>query len=205
MSALQKPIVFRSTFAVVLTIVVCLICVAGAVTAVINRAGIAPVLLLCTLGWLVWLGYGRPRVVVDAAGVTLHNPVTEVRIPFDAIDDVDTRYTLRVTAQGRTWSAWGAPAPSGAGTLRDSMRRGSRTDSWRDAPHSIRRSGSARPGDATDTPSGAPATVIRRELDRRMHNQIARDAAARTQHRYRVPLIVISGALLLGSTLSILL
>lgn len=203
MTALQKPIVFRSTFAVVLTVIICLICLAGAVTAVVTGAGIGPVVLLTTLGWFVGLGYGRPHVTVGPAGVHIRNPFTDVQIPFDVIDAIDTRYTLQITAENRTWSAWGAPAPSGAGALRDSMRRGSRAETWPEAPRSVRHSGHARPGDAVDTASGAPATVIRREIERRTHEGIARAPEARTQVRRRTPDIVISVVLLAASTLSL--
>lgn len=195
----RQRIVFRSTSGLVLTGVVWCVCAAGIVSAVVTGAGVAPVTLLAALGWSVWLAFARPCVVTDAQGVTLRNLVRDVEMPYDCVDDVDTRYALRLHADGRAFSAWAAPAPGGAAGLRDGMRRerAAKPERWRDAPHAVRASGSARAGDAVDTASGAPATVVRRELARRERDGVLRDPAARVRVRVRTDLIAV-GAVLLG-------
>ena len=198
-------IVFRSRFGIVLTVVVWVICAGGVISAIVSGAGILPVVLLSTLGWFVWLAFWRPCVVTDAAGVELHNLVRDVSIPYGAIENVDTRFALVVTADGRNYSAWGAPAPGGGSAMRDSMsrRRSGQTD-WRDAPRSVRDAGSARAGDAVTSASGAPATVIRRELDRRDREGIPRSVDARVRVNVRAPLVAVSTLALVASVAVIL-
>ncbi len=194
-------IVFRSRFGIGLTIVVWAISAAGIVSSLVSGAGLVPVVLLASLGWFVWLAFWRPSVVTDARGVQLRNLVRDVDVPYDAIDDVDTRYSLVVRSGGKSFSAWGAPAPGGAASLRDSMsrRRATNRSDWNDAPQSVRAGGTARPGDTVGSASGAPATVIRRELARREHEGIRRDTAARATVAVRPLLVVVSGAALAAS------
>lgn len=176
------------------------ICAGGVISAIVSGAGILPIVLLLSLGWFVWLAFWRPSVVTDSDGVQFHNLVRDVTIPYAAIENVDTRFALVVTAGGRDYSAWGAPAPGGGSAMRDSMnrRRAGQTD-WRDAPQSVRDAGSARAGDAVTSASGAPATVIRRELDRRDREGIPRAADARVRVDVRTPLVVVSAFALVAS------
>lgn len=208
MSAPQptEPIVFRSTFGVVLTLVMWAIAAAGIVASILTGAGAVPVALLGALAWFVWLAYWRPCVLTDARGVQLRNLLSDVDIPFDAIEDVDTRYALQVRAEGRVWSAWGAPAPGGAAALHSGTRRPRAGDaeSWRDTPRAVRETGSARAGDAVTTASGAPATVIRRELERRERHGIRRDESARVQVTRHPMLIAVSAAVLAASVAAVL-
>jgi len=200
----HRRIVFRSRFGIGLTIVVWAICAAGIVSALLVGAGVGPVVLLASLGWFVWLAFWRPSVVTDSRGVELRNLVRDVAIPYDAVDDVDTRFALVVRSGERSYSAWGAPAPGGASSLRDSLsrRRAAGTD-WRDAPRSVREGGSARPGDVADSVSGAPATVIRRELDRRVREGIRRDATARAVTTAQ-PLLIAVSVLALAASLAVI-
>jgi hypothetical protein len=198
----KHGIVFRSRFGIGLTLGVWAICVAGIVSALISGAGVVPVVLLGTLGWFVWLAFWRPCVVTGDEGVELRNLVRDVEIPYDAIEDVETRFSLTIRAGGRAYSAWGAPAPSGASSMRDAMRRRPAADAgqrWKDAPRSVREQGTARPGDDAGTASGAPATVIRRELERRERSGRRSAAGAHANVRVRPALIVISAVAVLAS------
>lgn len=198
----QHGIVFRSRFGIVLTLVVWAICAAGIVSALVSRVGLGPIVLLGALGWFVWLTFWRPCVVTGDEGVELRNLVRDVQIPYDAIEDVETRFSLTVRAGGRAYSAWGAPAPSGASSLRDAARRRPSADArerWKDAPRSVREQGAARPGDDAGTASGAPATVIRRELERRGREGIRTNADARAVVRPQPALITVSVIALVAS------
>lgn len=201
----QRGIVFRSRTGIALTVVVWAIAAAGIVSAIAIGAGPVPLVLLASLAWFVWLVFWRPCVVVEPDVVQLRNLVRDVDIPFDAIDDLDTRFALTIAAGGQSYSAWAAPAPGGTSTLRDQMsrRRATNPDRWRDAPRSVRESGSARPGDAVGSASGAPATVIRRELERRAREGVRRAADAVVTVRVQWTLVAISVALLAASVVAI--
>ncbi|MCW2903563.1 MAG: hypothetical protein JWO67_5828 [Streptosporangiaceae bacterium] len=76
-----------------------------------DRAGLmaAAVLLLgCGLAY----GFGlRPRIVADDAGVRLHNPLRDVRVPWPALRQVEAAETLHLHC---TWtSGEGAPGEEG--------------------------------------------------------------------------------------------
>jgi len=58
------------------------------------------------LGALFW----RPAVVVDDEGVLLVNVVRDVRVPFTALERVDTRYALTLLAGGRRYVSWAGAA-----------------------------------------------------------------------------------------------
>lgn len=75
------------------------------------------------LGWLVAAGtlvyalLWRPAVIVDPSGVRLVNVVRTVHVPWPALETVDTRYTLTLTAGGRRFASWAATAPGRTGAL----------------------------------------------------------------------------------------
>jgi hypothetical protein len=68
------------------------------------------VLFALALAWSVLV---RPAVVIDVAGVTLRNLVRDVHIPWSQLDDVTTRWNLRVLAGERGYTAWAVSSQSG--------------------------------------------------------------------------------------------
>jgi len=74
----------------------------------------------CALVALFW----RPAVIVDDEGAELRNVLRDVRVPWAALDGVETRYALTLVSGGRRYTAWAAPTtgrpprprPSDAGT-----------------------------------------------------------------------------------------
>lgn len=62
---------------------------------------------VAALGCLFW----RPAVIVDADAVELRNVVRDVRVPWSRLDDVTTRYTLTLHADGRRHQSWAGSAP----------------------------------------------------------------------------------------------
>jgi hypothetical protein len=110
---------------------------------------------------VVWLLYGRPAVVVDDQGVEVRNVLRTVVVPWDAIEYVDTRYTLTVHTADRAVAAWAAPAPG-----RMQVVAASREDTQH-LPRSTYAGDLIRPGDLASTASGQAASYIRRELERR--------------------------------------
>lgn len=75
------------------------------------------------LGLVALAGYAAlwlPSVEVSEGGVTLHNVLRTVRLPWTAIEEIDGRYGLRLTTTYGRFTAWAAPAPAG----RDRTRGG---------------------------------------------------------------------------------
>lgn len=54
--------------------------------------------------------FWQPAVRVDDQGVELVNVWRRVRLPWAAVEELDTRWALSVGAAGRRWTSWAAPA-----------------------------------------------------------------------------------------------
>ncbi|WP_309105897.1 PH domain-containing protein [Arthrobacter sp.] len=116
-------------------------------------AGILPLLFVAYLGWLL---FWRPAVIVSDTGVTLENPFRVVEVPWEALVDVDTRYSLTLITPRGKYSAWAAPAPGIWGA------RNAHPGHLRGLPESSYGPGnSVRPGDLKSTDSGAAAQIVR--------------------------------------------
>lgn len=72
----------------------------------------APWLVLAS--WFVYVAQWRPFLRTDAHGFELVNGLRDHRIPFEAVDDVEVRFTVAVRAAGQRYVSWGAPTPPGA-------------------------------------------------------------------------------------------
>ena len=109
----------RPTFSRVLAALVALCCLltlaivlaeSGAVAALRVAGPCAGVALL------TWTVFWRPLVEVSDGGVLLVNPWRTVHVPWPALDEVGARWALTVrTTDGRTFSAFAAPAPGATG------------------------------------------------------------------------------------------
>ena len=156
----MPPIAFRSRFTMVLCVVAwaALAVVLGIVVATpgdFERGGVA--LGMAALAALVWAVLWSPRVVVDDTEVTIENVVSTVRIPWAALIQVETRYSLTLHTPGRVFSATAAPAPgqlSGLNAARSERRRGQGAGSL------------IRPGDLASTDSGRAADLVRSRWER---------------------------------------
>jgi hypothetical protein len=72
---------------------------------------------LLALGTVVHAVLWRPAVVVDPDGVLLVNVLREVRVPWAALEAVETRYALTLIAAGHRYASWAAGAPGRGGLL----------------------------------------------------------------------------------------
>lgn len=102
---------------------------------------------------LAWAGLWRPCVSVGAEGVDIRNVSHVVRIPWEALIHVDTKYALTLHTPGQRFTAWSAPAP-GMLTASAAARRGARREARTagDMP---------RTGDLAGTDSGDAAIIVR--------------------------------------------
>lgn len=108
------------------------------------------------VGALVWAAYWRPSVEVSDAGVTLHNVLRSIELPWPSIQRIDTRYALTLVTAYGTYAAWAAPAP-GRRRTKDVVE-----PELRALPESTYGpAGSVRPGDLPGTPSGDAAAIVR--------------------------------------------
>jgi hypothetical protein len=80
----------------------------GNARASVSWTGIA---WLLAVGAVMYAVLWRPAVVVDAEGVRLLNVLRDVRIPWAALESVETRYTLTLITAGRSYASWAAGAP----------------------------------------------------------------------------------------------
>jgi hypothetical protein len=70
-------------------------------------SGLWLVAITAALACLFW----RPSVVVDESGVELRNMVRDVQMPWRALEQLETRYTLTLHAGGRRYQSWAGVAP----------------------------------------------------------------------------------------------
>ncbi|WP_427171798.1 PH domain-containing protein [Arthrobacter sp. 92] len=115
--------------------------------------GAGPLLLIGFLGWLL---FWMPAVVVHDGGITLENPFRSVAVPWAALVDVDTRYALTLVTPGKNYTSWAAPAPGIWGG------RNARPEDLKGLPSATYGPGkSVRPGDLKSTDSGQAAQLVR--------------------------------------------
>jgi hypothetical protein len=115
--------------------------------------GAGPLLLLGFLGWLL---FWMPSVVVHDGGITLENPFRSIEVPWAALVNVDTRYALTLVTPSRSYASWAAPAPGIWGG------RNARPEDLRGLPSATYGPGkSVRPGDLKTTDSGQAAQIVR--------------------------------------------
>jgi hypothetical protein len=73
---------------------------------------------LVTAGALAYAVLWRPEVVVDDGGVLLRNVARDVRVPWAALRDVQTRYALTLLTDRSRYTSWAATAPGRPSVLK---------------------------------------------------------------------------------------
>jgi hypothetical protein len=116
--------VFRPTFGRMLTVVIGAICVVASVITLAegglsDLGRVAPWLALFAGG--CWAAFWRPRVEVSDAGVRIVNVTRTVDVPWPAIQNVETKWALKLVTAYGAFSAWAAPA-GGRGPARRASR-----------------------------------------------------------------------------------
>jgi hypothetical protein len=116
-----------------------------------------------TLLWIgfalgfIWLGYVVPSAHIKDGELLIVNPFRIARIGLGAIEDIDTRFALKVSGAFGSISAWAAPAP---GRLR---HRSHATEDYKVL--GLKSGEMVRPGDLPSTISGSLAFQIRKAGD----------------------------------------
>ncbi|MFC0682260.1 PH domain-containing protein [Lysobacter korlensis] len=165
-----RPARFQPSFGRVLTVVVSAVAIAalggflltGDVDGLL-RYGALPLLLIA----VVWALFWAPELRVEEHAVTVRNVLRTHFVPWNAIQRIDTRFSLTLyTADGKI-DVWAAPAPS-----RYTVPSMTEHDARRVAESARAAGGSIRPGDSLTSASGAAAHVIR------LHWELLRDEGA---------------------------
>ncbi|SDH45788.1 PH domain-containing protein [Leifsonia sp. 98AMF] len=107
--------------------------------------------------FVAWAMLWRPQLTVADEGITVVNVTRTVRIPWEALIAVDTKYALTLYTPGRKIPVWAAPAPGTGSTLRATRNETKGRIGRPRVEDSVR-----RPGDLLGTESGAAAEVVRR-------------------------------------------
>ena len=116
--------VFRPTFGRVLTVVVASVCVAAVVFTIADGSAGD---VTRALPWVVlvagttWAVFWRPRVEVSDGGVRIVNVTRTIDVPWPAIQDIETKWALKLVTAYGSFTAWAAPS-GGRGPARRASR-----------------------------------------------------------------------------------
>jgi hypothetical protein len=112
---------------------------------------------LAGLGYLAWLLFWRPRVNVRVDAVEVVNPLRTIVVPWAALIDVSTKFSLTLVTPKGTFSAWAAPGPGRHSTLHATPPE------LKGVPRSaFDAAGSIQIGDLPISSSGAAGDLVRR-------------------------------------------
>lgn len=149
--------------------------------------------LAATVGYVSLLLFWFPRVEVTEDLVIIKNVFRTYLVPIRAIARIDTKWALAlILPSGKKITSWSATAPGRHSSLFASRDQGQHL------PESTYLAGTVRPGDLITSDSGAAAAAIRR-----LWEASPKDGVGEIGTRWHKSQILVLGALLLTSVLSI--
>ena len=193
-SDVDMPTVFRPRTGIWFTAIAVVIAGGGLVSvmATDGPGGLVrawPLIAVAFGGW--WL-FWYPVVIFEDRDVTLRNPFTTVRVPWNALIDVETKYALKLVTASGSYTAWAAPAPGVWGT------HAGKPEDLMDLPViSYGLGGSVRPGDLKSTDSGLAAYLARSRWQQLVESgELDVDSPERAQRTWNWPCIAVAVLLL---------
>ena len=60
-----------------------------------------------------YLLFLKPYVLLFDEGIKIVNPTKEITATWDLVEEIETKYSMSIHVNDRTYYAWAAPAPSG--------------------------------------------------------------------------------------------
>lgn len=140
---------------------VALVATPAATAAVTQDAGLGASVVVTAVTAVVvaYIYFVTPEVVASEESIRVTNPWRRHVVPWGAVIDVDTRFSLTLVTPQTRVHALGAPSPGGFSAMRSKADRDSATRRIQ-----RQRAGLVRPGDLPATQSGALAAVIRGHL-----------------------------------------
>ena len=138
-----------------------------------------------------WLLFVRPKVVLGDHGITITNSLSETTVGWHEVEQIETRYCLSVTVEGKKIYAVAAPAPGRyhARTIHPEEVKGLAFDNPNDL----------RAGDSPRTHSGVAAQMARRRW--LAYDREGAIEAVESSTRRTTGLAALAGALVAGSLL----
>jgi Bacterial PH domain len=188
----EKPQTFRSPLAVVVWIVWLLFAVGNWIDLAVQGRDhgslVAAAIVLLATG-VAYVTALRPRIIADADGVTVRNPLRDHRVGWTGVTEVDLSELLRVhcvAGQGGTrrkvisaWAVHYSKRRKLAAEAR-SRRRGRSGDFWRSTPGLPASTGRGRPYSASAPDPGVSAAEAEAERIVRVLSDYATAARAET-------------------------
>ena len=69
---------------------------------------------ICGAGAIgAYLLFLKPYVLLFDEGIKIVNPTKEITATWDLVEEIETKYSMSIHINDRTYYAWAAPAPSG--------------------------------------------------------------------------------------------
>ncbi len=59
-----------------------------------------------------YLWFLKPYVVIFDEGITIVNPTKEIKVSWDLVEEIETKYSMSILVNNKTIYAWAAPVPS---------------------------------------------------------------------------------------------
>ncbi|WP_083587139.1 PH domain-containing protein [Agrococcus sp. Marseille-P2731] len=123
------------------------------------RGAVAAVIAVVWLAYAAFVVLWAPALVVDRAGCEIRNPLRTVRVAWEALIHVDTRYSLTLFTPNRRWPVWCAPQAGRLSARRKARRAGDDDRDPRDPRNPL--DAGMRIGDVPGTESGDAARLVR--------------------------------------------
>jgi hypothetical protein len=120
--------------------------------------GVAITLSWClVISYLFHMAFIRPKVTFFDEGIMITNPLREITVGWDQIEDISARYSMYIQVGGKKIYAWAAQAPSRyhSRTIHPSEIRGLKIPDL----HNM------RPGESPRTHSGQALALARIRFD----------------------------------------
>jgi hypothetical protein len=158
-----QEVFYRPVLGRILAVVTVVVCAFGVVALFGSDvvAGIRYVWSILLVAVLAWAVFWRPSLRVQQHGITVENVLRTHFVPWPAITDVDTRFSLTLHTVAGKINVWAAPAPGRHRTL------GLATKDFDGVADSARSElGGLRPADALTVPTGNLAQLIRGHWER---------------------------------------
>jgi len=173
--------VFRSAGSLILWWVWVVFAAVAVIDLIVQGSGHSAVVMAVLVAAITGLVYGcafRPRIVADAGGITVENPLRDHRVPWGTVEKVDAVHAVRVHCAPAPGAGKGQIVNSWAVQSSPRAARAAEYRSRRQAQRLGRAAGYGRyPAEAQEALRRSPAEATARQLDERAKRERAEGAA----------------------------
>ena len=173
--------VFRSAGSLILWWLWAVFAAAALIDLIVQGTGRSAVIMAVLVFAITALVYGcalRPRIVADAGGITVENPLRDHRVPWGAVEKVDAVHAVRVHCVAAPGAGKGKIINSWAVQSSPRATRAAEYRTRRQARRMGQPPGYGRyPAEAQEALRRSPAEATARQLDERAKRERAEGAA----------------------------